>query len=113
MTCIFCKIASGEMNARVLYKDDTVLAFEDISPQAPIHYLIIPQQHIATINDLQDGDENLIGRMVFLAKKLAEEESLAEIGYRLVFNCNRSAGQEVFHIHLHLLGGRTMQWPPG
>ena len=89
------------------------MAFKDINPQAPIHILIIPKKHIPTINDLSPEDAELVGKMVLLAKKLAADQGIAERGYRLVFNCNREGGQMVFHIHLHLLGGRAMGWPPG
>lgn len=110
--CLFCQIAKGEM-AQLLYSDDQVLAFRDINPQAPTHVLIIPRKHIATINDASDDDGALLGQMVIAAKHLAKDLNIAESGYRLVFNCNDHGGQEVFHIHLHLLAGRAMQWPPG
>lgn len=111
--CLFCKIAAGEFNTEFLYSDEQIVAFRDIHPQAPTHVLIIPRKHIATINDVDDDDAALVGKMVLVAKKVAKECGLAESGYRLVFNCNEDGGQEVFHIHLHLLGGRAMQWPPG
>jgi len=113
MDCIFCKIAAGEMDANILYQDELILAFEDISPKAPTHTLIIPRKHIATTNDLQESDKELVGHMVLIAQKIAKENGIADDGYRLVLNCNRGAGQEVFHLHLHLLGGRAMNWPPG
>ena len=109
--CLFCKMASGEIQPDVVYEDDTVLAFRDINPQAPVHILIIPKQHIATLNDLDDPV--LAGQLLLTAKKLASQEGLSEDGYRTVFNCNKQGGQEVYHIHLHLLGGRQMTWPPG
>lgn len=109
--CLFCKMASGEIQPDVVYEDDTVLAFRDINPQAPVHTLIIPKQHIATLNDLDDPV--LAGQLLLTAKKLASQEGLSEDGYRTVFNCNKQGGQEVYHIHLHLLGGRQMTWPPG
>lgn len=113
MDCLFCKVVSGEIPAKVIYQDDKVVAFDDINPQAPQHKLIIPRQHIATINDLKSENNELIGYMVQTAKKLANDLGIAENGYRLVMNCNPGAGQTVFHIHIHLLGGRQMTWPPG
>ena len=101
------------MPAKVIYRDDFVLAFDDIHPQAPTHKLIIPEKHINTLNDLTPDDNELIGHMVGTAKLLAKELHLADDGYRLVFNCNAQAGQTVFHIHMHLLGGRSLHWPPG
>ena len=111
--CLFCKIASGEIPATIVYQDDQFLAFEDISPQAPFHLLIIPRRHIATLNDLQPGDEPLLGGLMARAARIASEHGHAQDGFRLVINCNRGAGQSVFHIHLHLLAGRSMTWPPG
>lgn len=113
MDCLFCKIVSGDIPAEILYQDEQVLAFRDISPQAPTHILIIPKRHITTINDIAEEDAKLIGQMVLTAKKLAAQEGLAEDGYRLAMNCNENGGQSVYHIHLHLLGGRRMTWPPG
>ncbi len=111
--CIFCKIAARQIPSRAVHDDERYYAFHDINPAAPVHVLLIPKRHIATINDLTPEDEDLVGGMFTLAGKLAKELNLAEPGYRLVFNCNKDAGQTVFHIHLHLLGGRTMKWPPG
>lgn len=111
--CLFCQLINRDIPANIVYEDDQVLAFEDIHPQAPTHCLIIPKQHIATLNDLQADNAQLIGYMTLTAKQLAQDKGLAEDGYRLVFNCNEQGGQTVFHIHLHLLGGRSMQWPPG
>ncbi len=111
--CIFCKIASGEIPADVVYSDDQVTAFRDLNPQAPTHILVIPRCHIATLNDLQPSDEAVVGRMYGAARDIASAEGLAEAGYRTVMNCNEAGGQTVFHIHLHLLGGRMMHWPPG
>ena len=111
--CIFCKIAGGEIPAKVLYRDDEVVAFEDIAPQAPFHVLVVPCRHISTLNDAEAGDDALLGRLVLRAARLAAEHDHARDGYRTVFNCNRGAGQTVFHIHLHLLAGRSMNWPPG
>ena len=111
--CLFCKIINKEINSDILFEDDDVLAFKDINPQAPIHFLIVPKKHISTINDLQQEDEKITGKMILIAQSLAKQENIDEKGYRLVFNCNSEGGQEVYHIHLHLLGGRRMQWPPG
>jgi len=111
--CIFCKIVSGDIPGDIVYQDDEVLAFRDLNPQAPTHILIIPKKHISTINDIQPEDAELIGKMYLAASQIARKEGIAEPGYRAVMNCNREAGQTVFHIHLHLLGGRPMSWPPG
>ncbi len=111
--CLFCKIINKKINSDILFEDDDVLAFRDINPQAPIHILIVPKKHISTINDLQQEDEGLTGKITLTAQSLAKQENIDENGYRLVFNCNSDGGQEVYHIHLHLLGGRRMQWPPG
>ncbi|MDF1758163.1 MAG: histidine triad nucleotide-binding protein [Legionellaceae bacterium] len=113
MTCLFCKIVDGEIPAKIVYNDDEIMAFSDIAPQAPIHLLIIPKTHIATINDASDEHTLLLGKLVKTAKILAKEHGLSESGYRLVFNVNSGGGQEVYHIHLHLLGGRQLSWPPG
>ena len=111
--CIFCKIAAGEIPAAKLYDDGEVLAFRDINPEAPVHLLVIPRRHIATLNDLTEADAALIGRLYLAAKRLAAESGVADSGYRTVINCNRDAGQIVFHIRLHLLAGRELGWPPG
>ena len=111
--CLFCKIINKEINSDILFEDDDVLAFRDINPQAPTHILIVPQKHISTINDLQQKDEKIAGKIILIAQSLAKQENIDEKGYRLVFNCNSDGGQEVYHIHMHLLGGRQMQWPPG
>jgi histidine triad (HIT) family protein len=111
--CIFCKIASGEIAGDIVYETDDVLAFRDLHPQAPTHVLVIPRHHIATINDLQADDAELVGKMFLAAKQVAAEEDISEFGYRTIMNCNAGAGQSVFHIHLHVLGGRQMNWPPG
>ena len=110
---LFLKIINREIPADIVYEDDEVLAFRDINPQAPEHILIIPKTRIATINDVADEQAALIGRLVISAKNIAKELGVAEDGYRLVFNCNPKGGQEVYHIHLHLLAGRQMTWPPG
>ncbi|MCU7851930.1 MAG: histidine triad nucleotide-binding protein [Candidatus Thiodiazotropha sp. (ex Monitilora ramsayi)] len=111
--CLFCKFVSGEIKPDTVYEDDEVLAFRDINPQAPTHILVIPKHHIATLNDLQQNDDALIGKLYLAAQKIAKQEGIDEAGYRTVINCNEQAGQAVFHIHLHLLGGRSMAWPPG
>lgn len=111
--CIFCKIAAGDIPVTLLYDDGEVLAFRDINPEAPIHLLIIPRKHIPTLNDLTEVDAALIGRMHLAAKQLAAELGVADSGYRTVTNCNRDAGQLVFHLHMHLLAGRELGWPPG
>lgn len=113
MDCLFCKISRGEIPATVVFEDNDIMAFRDIKAQAPTHLLVIPKQHIATINDTSDHDEQLLGKMILQAKKLAKSEGISDTGYRLVFNINSGGGQEVYHIHLHLLGGRQMTWPPG
>lgn len=113
MDCIFCKIIKGEMQAEKVYEDQQVIAFKDINPQAPIHLLIIPHKHIATLNDCDKEDTLLMGHIMQVATQLAEDSGISESGYRVVFNCNGNGGQEVDHIHLHLLGGRQMNWPPG
>jgi histidine triad (HIT) family protein len=113
MDCLFCKIAKGEIPASVVYEDDRVLAFNDINPQAPTHVLVIPKRHIASLNDLKSGDDQIVGELVRRAAAIAGERGIAANGFRTVFNTNRDAGQTVFHIHLHLLGGRSMAWPPG
>ena len=111
--CIFCKIAHGEMSADLVHEDDSILAFRDINPQAPTHILIIPREHVATMSDLDEAHKDLVGRLFLTARDLAAEEGIQEDGYRVVMNCGAKAGQTVFHIHLHLLGGRRMTWPPG
>ena len=111
--CLFCKIAAGEIPANIVHQDDDVVAFEDISPQAPHHLVIIPRQHIATVNDLEPEHGPLLGKLAATAKTLAAERGFDQTGYRLVMNCNSAAGQTVFHIHMHLLGGRNLTWPPG
>jgi histidine triad (HIT) family protein len=111
--CLFCRIIKREIPSTIVYEDDHVLAFNDISPQAPTHVLLVPKRHIASLNDLQPGDDQIVGEMVRRAAAIAKERGFAERGYRTVFNTNREAGQTVFHIHLHLLGGRALAWPPG
>jgi histidine triad (HIT) family protein len=113
MSCLFCKIIKQEIPANIVYEADDILAFEDVNPQAPVHILVIPRKHIATTLDITDDDNELIGKMHQVAAKIAQDRSVADKGFRLVMNCNRDAGQTVFHIHLHLIGGRPMNWPPG
>ena len=110
---LFLKIINREIPADIVYETDELLAFRDISPQAPTHILIIPKQLIPTVNDLETNHSALIGKMFLVAKELADMEEIAEDGYRLVMNCGKQGGQAVYHIHLHLLGGRQMEWPPG
>jgi histidine triad (HIT) family protein len=111
--CLFCLIASREIHASIVYEDEWVLAFNDINPQAPTHVLVIPKRHIASLNDLGPEDDAIVGELVRRAAAIAKERGISAGGFRTVFNTNREAGQTVFHIHLHLLGGRTMHWPPG
>ena len=111
--CLFCRIISGEIKGSIVHQDNDLVAIRDINPQAPLHVLIMPRQHIATINDLTPANDALVGSMFRAAAALATQHGYAERGYRTVFNCNPEAGQSVFHIHLHLLGGRPMAWPPG
>ena len=111
--CLFCKILAGEIPADIIYESETAIAFRDINPQAPTHVLIIPRQHIATINDIQAEDHAVIGSLFSAAREIAKQEGFSDEGYRAVMNCNEAAGQTVFHVHLHLLGGRGLSWPPG
>ena len=113
MDCLFCKIVAGEIPAEIVYESDTAVAFRDINPHAPTHVLVIPRKHIATINDIETGDEAVVGSLYTAAKEIAASEGIEEAGYRAVMNCNEGAGQSVFHIHLHVLGGRSLGWPPG
>ena len=111
--CLFCKILDGEIPCDRVYENDQVIAFRDVNPQAPTHILVIPRKHISTVNDLTADDKNIVGEMLLAAQAVAKQEGIEESGYRLVMNCNEGAGQTVFHIHLHILGGRRMHWPPG
>ena len=111
--CLFCRIIKGEIPATIVYRDDRVVAFNDINPQAPTHVLLVPTRHIASLNDLAPGDDAIVGELARRAAAIAKERGIADSGYRTVFNTNAGAGQTVFHIHLHLLGGRSMHWPPG
>lgn len=111
--CLFCRIVAGQIPGAIVYQDDRLVAFKDINPQAPMHVLIVPRRHISSLNELAEGDDTLLGEMIRCAAALAKENGHSERGYRTVFNCNEGAGQSVFHIHLHVLGGRTFSWPPG
>jgi histidine triad (HIT) family protein len=111
--CLFCRIIAGEIPAALVHQDETLVAFRDINPQAPLHVLIVPRKHLATLNDLTPDDDGLVGSMFRRAAALAKEHGYHDRGYRTVFNTNREAGQTVFHIHLHLLAGRGLDWPPG
>ena len=111
--CLFCKIIAGNIPSTKVYEDEHTFAFRDINPKAPTHILIVPKKHIATTNDLTPDNADVMAKIALTAGKLAADEGIAEDGYRMVFNCNRLAGQTVFHIHMHLLGGRELGWPPG
>lgn len=111
--CLFCKIRDGEIPCNIIFENEDVLAFHDVNPQAPIHLLIIPRKHISTVNDLADEDGVVMGSLFAAAKVIAAQLGVNEDGYRLVVNCNRGAGQSVFHIHMHMLAGRALTWPPG
>ncbi|MFA5626048.1 MAG: histidine triad nucleotide-binding protein [Thiohalomonadaceae bacterium] len=113
MNCIFCQIVAGEIPAGIIYKDEHVIAFHDLNPQAPTHILLIPRRHIATVNELVENDIPIIGHLFLAARELAAKLGFANDGYRLVMNTNEAGGQTVFHIHLHLLAGRNLAWPPG
>lgn len=113
MDCIFCKIIKKKLPAEIVYQDEEIIAFNDRHPCAPIHQLIVPKKHIATLNDLAEDDTLLLGSLLQVAQYLAKKANIDQSGYRTVFNCNRDSGQEVFHLHLHLLGGRALHWPPG
>jgi histidine triad (HIT) family protein len=111
--CLFCRIVAGEIPAIIVFQDDAVVAFRDITPQAPMHVLVIPRRHIGSLNELTEADDELVGRLVRTGAAIAHEHGHDAGGYRTVFNCNADAGQTVFHVHLHVLGGRKMTWPPG
>ena len=113
MSSLFTKIINREIPADIVYEDDQIIAFNDINPQAPVHILIVPKKEIETLNDLETKDQEIVGKMFLTAKKLAVKLNIDKTGYRTVFNCNEHGGQTVFHIHLHLLGGRKLVWPPG
>lgn len=110
--CLFCKIIEGEIPSDKIYEDEKVIAFKDISPQAPIHFLIIPKEHIKSVNEIDESHKDLLGHIIYVASKLAKENNLDQ-GYRIVNNCGKQGGQTVDHIHFHVLGKRNMQWPPG
>ena len=110
--CLFCKIIKGEIPSKKIYEDDDVFAFYDIAPQAPVHFLVVPKRHISTIMDMKPEDCELVGKMLYRAQIIAKELGIEESGARFVFNCKADAGQTVFHIHLHVLGGQVMGWPP-
>lgn len=112
-SCLFCEIVKGNLNADLIYEDDLIVAFKDINPQAPFHALVIPKEHIPTLNEVDTAHAELIGRMLIVAKDLAVDAGYGQRGYRTVFNCNSEAGQAVYHIHLHVLAGRILSWPPG
>ena len=111
--CLFCKIVNKEIPSDIVYENEHVLAFNDINPIAPVHILIIPKEHIPTLNDLEENHTQTMGELFLAAKALASKEGLSDSGYRTVFNCNKDAQKTVFHIHIHLIGGRKMTWPPG
>ena len=111
--CLFCKIVKKKIKTEIIYENKNIVAFRDINPQAPVHILLIPKIHISTLNDLTSSDKKLVGSLVYTAAKLAKMEGIADQGYRTGFNCNKWGGQTVYHIHLHLLGGRKFGWPPG
>ena len=113
MSTIFTKIINKEIPADILFENENVLAFRDINPQAPIHFLVIPKKEISTLNDLEETDKDIVGELFMVAKNLAKKEGIADSGYRTVFNCNKHGAQTVYHIHLHVLGGRQLNWPPG
>lgn len=111
--CLFCKIIAGDIPADIIYESDTAIAFRDINPRAPTHVLIVPREHIATINDIDPEQEAIVGSLFSAARAITAQEGISDDGYRAVMNCNAAAGQTVFHLHLHLLGGRILGWPPG
>ena len=111
--CLFCKIIDKKIPAKIVFEDRDVLAFEDIKPQAPVHIMVIPKTHIGKASEIKDEQSSLVGKLVLTAKNIAKDKGIEERGYRIVINCDKDAGQEVFHLHLHLLGGRRFGWPPG
>jgi histidine triad (HIT) family protein len=111
--CLFCRIARKELPARIVYEDERVLAFEDIRPRAPVHVLVIPKEHFASLNDAPQGSEALLGELLLRARAVAREKGVSETGFRIVLNTGRDSGQEVQHIHFHIIGGRSLHWPPG
>ena len=113
MDCVFCKIIDGEIPSKIIYEDEDVIAFDDVDPQAPIHFLVIPKKHIKSLDELSESDSSLIGKIFLTIKKIAREKGIAENGYRVVHNIGEDGGQSVAHMHFHVLGGRSLQWPPG
>lgn len=111
--CIFCKILSRELPGKIIYEDDICVAFDDINPQAPVHVLIVPREHIPTFNDLTENNKEMIGHLCMVVNKIAEIKKIKEPGFRIVINCNPAGGQMVYHLHIHVMGGRHMSWPPG
>ena len=111
--CLFCKIINGDIAAKKVYENEHIIAFNDIDPKAPIHILVIPKKHIRSINELNSSDINLAGEIILAAKKIAKDQGVDSKGFRVVFNTNDDGGQTVYHIHMHIMGGRQMQWPPG
>ena len=111
--CLFCKIAAKEIPATVVYKDDDVVAFEDVSPQAPVHIVVIPKKHMASTNDIAENGDRIAGKLLRVASEIAKDKKISDSGYRLIVNCGKDAGQVVPHVHIHLLGGRKFGWPPG
>lgn len=111
--CIFCKIINKEVPSKIVYEDERVLAFDDINPRAPIHVLLISKEHFGTLNDIPEEKKDILSHLLLKARQIAQEKEIAKNGYRIVLNTERDSGQEVFHIHFHLLGGRQMKWPPG
>lgn len=111
--CLFCRIVEGKVKGDIIYQDKSVVAFRDLGPKAPVHILIVPRKHLATLLDVGEEDKGLIGDILYVASQLARDQGIAEGGFRVVVNCGPGAGQSVYHIHFHLLGGRTFSWPPG
>lgn len=111
--CLFCRVIAGKIPADIVYKDEQCLAFRDINPQAPVHLLVIPREHLKSLNEVAEKDEELLGHLLLVAGRTAREQGIAESGYRTVINSGGDAGQSVFHLHLHVLGGRSLNWPPG
>jgi histidine triad (HIT) family protein len=111
--CLFCGIVEGKIKGEIVYRDNSIVAFKDINPKAPVHILIVPTKHITTLLDLQEEDKEIVGEIFAVANRLAEQQGISKSGFRVVANCGAGAGQTVFHIHFHLLGGRSLSWPPG
>ena len=111
--CLFCRIINGELKAEIIFENTKIISFKDVNPQAPLHALIVPKSHIQTLNHITQDNVNLVGELIFAASKIAKDKGYSESGYRTIFNCNEMGGQTVYHIHLHLLAGRKLGWPPG